>query len=99
MLCTVDDPVACVDQIRRILKPDGKFVFIEHVRAKDHTFVAFIQRICHKPWHWFFEGCNTNRDIASIISLNGFSATEIEAYNLYTPFVPITPQIRGIAIK
>jgi SAM-dependent methyltransferase len=99
VLCTVQDPVACVNQIRRILKPHGRFVFIEHVRAREHSLLAFIQKIFHKPWHWFFEGCNTNRDISSIIMLNGFSTTEIEAYNLYTPFIPITPQIRGTAIK
>ncbi|WP_411032129.1 class I SAM-dependent methyltransferase [Spongiimicrobium sp. 3-5] len=99
VLCTVQHPSKCVDQIKRILKPSGSFVFIEHVKAKDNSILAFIQKITHKPWHWFFEGCNTNRDTKTLLELAGFSSLKLEKYNSYSPFVPIIPQIRGRAIK
>ncbi len=99
VLCTVHHPVACVHQIKRILKPSGVFVFLEHVRAKENTILAFIQNIIHKPWHWFFEGCHTNRDTEALLEQAGFSALSMEKYHAYSPFIPIMPQIRGRAIK
>jgi len=99
VLCTVDDPKQCINQIKRILKPSGTFAFIEHVKADENSMLAFIQNLIHKPWHWFFEGCHTNRDTKQLLELNGFSSLELEKYNLYSPFVPIIPQIRGKAIK
>lgn len=99
VLCTVEDPEQCIGQIKRILKPSGKFVFIEHVKAKDNSMLALIQNILHKPWHWFFEGCHTNRDTKSLLEMSGFRSIEMTRYNSYSPFIPIIPQIRGKAIK
>lgn len=99
VLCTVDDPLQCVNQIKRILKPSGVFVFIEHVKAKEGSVLAGIQNLLHKPWHWFFEGCHTNRNINSVLKSIGFSTLKVEEYNLYSPFIPIIPQISGRAIK
>ncbi len=99
VLCTVDDPLRCLQQIKRILRPSGVFVFIEHVKAREHSVLASIQNIIHKPWHWFFEGCHTNRDTKQLLESVGFGHLELETYNLYSPFIPIIPQIRGCAIK
>jgi len=99
VLCTVCDLQACLQQIKRILKPGGKFVFIEHVKAKERTFLSLIQNLLHRPWHYCFEGCHTNRDIQPELESAGFSKLQIENYNLYSAIVPIIPQIRGIAIK
>jgi len=99
VLCTVQDPLQCINQIKRILKPSGKFVFIEHVKASENSFLGLIQNLIHKPWHWFFEGCHTNRDTQTLLESVGFSSLEIKKYNHYSPFVPIIPQIRGKAIK
>lgn len=99
VLCTVENPVQCINQIKRILKPSGEFVFIEHVRARENSILGLIQNWIHKPWHWFFEGCNTNRDTKSLLESVGFNSLTLEEYNSYSPFVPIIPQIKGRAIK
>lgn len=99
VLCSVKKPIECINQIKRILKPSGKLVFIEHVKAKEKSVLAYIQNVLHKPWHWFFEGCHTNRDTELLLKSSGFNTLEIESYNLYSPFIPITSQIRGRAIK
>lgn len=99
VLCTVDNPTKCIEQIKRILRPSGVFVFIEHVKAKENTVLALIQNLTHKPWHWFFEGCNTKRDTKTLLKSAGFSSLVLEEYNSYSPFIPITPQIKGVAIK
>lgn len=99
VLCTVRDPAECINQIRRILKPNGTFVFIEHVKAQENTVLGLIQNAMHKPWHWVFEGCHTNRDTQLLLESCGFSSVDLEKYSLYSPFIPIIPQIRGVAIK
>ncbi|MBO0324112.1 class I SAM-dependent methyltransferase [Muricauda sp. CAU 1633] len=99
VLCTVKNPVQCVNQIKRILKPSGKFVFIEHVKAQENSLLAFIQNVMHRPWHWFFEGCHTNRDTKALLEMSGFSSLKVQAYKSYSPFIPIIPQIRGTAYK
>ena len=99
VLCSVTDSAQCVNQIKRILKPYGVFIFIEHVKARESSILAFIQKITHRPWHWFFEGCNTNRDTKSLLEAAGFNKLFLEEYNSYSPFIPIIPQIRGKAIK
>lgn len=99
VLCSVEHPVKCVNQIKRILKPSGVFVFIEHVKAKEKSILAFIQNLVHKPWHWFFEGCHTNRDTRLLLESAGFNSLVLEEYSLFSPFIPIIPQIRGRAMK
>ncbi|MDO5981148.1 class I SAM-dependent methyltransferase [Flavivirga spongiicola] len=99
VLCTVHDPLQCLQQIKRILKPSGIFIFIEHVEARENTMLSFIQSLIHKPWHWFFEGCHTNRNTKQLLESVGFSKLELETYNLYSPFIPIIPQVHGSAIK
>lgn len=99
VLCTVESPVQCINQIRRILKPSGVFAFVEHVKARDNSLLSFIQNLIHKPWHWFFEGCHTNRDTQYLLETSGFRHLEIQRHSVYSPFVPIIPQIHGRAIK
>jgi len=99
VLCSVENPMLCINQIIRILKPSGVFVFLEHVKAEDNMFLTLIQKVLHKPWHWFFEGCHTNRDTRRLLQNAGFSSLQLESYNKYSPFIPIIPQIRGKAVK
>lgn len=99
VLCTVTNPIKCIEQIKRILKPAGAFIFLEHVKAKENILLDLIQRWLHKPWHWFFEGCHTNRDTQLLLESSGFSKLEITNYYSFSPFVPIIPQIYGRAIK
>ena len=99
VLCTVEDPYQCLLEIKRILRPYGKFVFIEHVKAKDHTVIAWLQNLLHKPWHWFFEGCHTNRNTKGYLLQARFTHLELEEYHLFSPFIPIMPQIRGVAVR
>lgn len=98
VLCTVDDPTAVINQIKRILKPGGKFAFIEHVKAREKSVLSVIQTLMRKPWFWFFEGCDVRRSTKRLIENSGFSSVEIEEYRLKSIFTPINQQIRGRAV-
>lgn len=98
VLCTVDDPASVVAEVRRILRPGGRFVFLEHVGARPGSAVRRVQEAVFRPWRWVFEGCHTTRDTARTIREAGFASVEIREIRMATPFVPIRTQIAGVAI-
>lgn len=98
VLCTVPDPAATLSEIRRILRPGGRFVFLEHVAASRGSWLRRIQELVRRPWQWFFEGCHTHRDTLSEIRRAGFCNLRVERETLKSPFVPVNDQICGIAI-
>jgi SAM-dependent methyltransferase len=98
LLCTVADPGLVVSEIRRILRPGGRYAFVEHVAAPDGTLLRGIQRSLRRPWSWVFEGCSCERDLAAVIRAAGFASVEIDRYRLRSPFIPVNSQIAGVAL-
>lgn len=99
VLCSVSNLPKVLFEVKRILKPGGKFVFLEHVRAQRHSLVWKIQRMVKNYWKWFFDGCNVTRDTGRIIRVAGFSAVNQQNFAARTVFIPMIPHISGIAIK
>jgi SAM-dependent methyltransferase len=99
VLCTVPDPAAAIREIGRILRPGGRLIFVEHVRADDHSGYAVVQRTLARPWRWLFEGCDVGRDTESLLRAGGFAEVTVDRYRLRSVFLPINPQIAGTARK
>ena len=61
-LCTVPDPAKTLGEVLRILRPGGKFVFMEHVAAPAGTALRLAQRASRSFWVRFADGCLPDAD-------------------------------------
>jgi SAM-dependent methyltransferase len=66
VLCTVSDPALAVAEVARVLKPGGRLLFCEHVRA-DSGWRRSLQRRSARPWAAFAEGCRCDRPTLATI--------------------------------
>ena len=76
-LCTIPDVLEAIRGIRRVLRPDGKFIFFEHGLSPDPR-VQRWQRWSEPITHWVFEGCHVTRDVPSLITQSGFEIEQIK---------------------
>ena len=70
VLCEAGDPAAALDEIARVLKPGGHYLFLEHVRSDDPQ-LARSQDRWAPLWKRVAGGCNCNRDTLATIAASG----------------------------
>ncbi|HSQ47116.1 MAG TPA: class I SAM-dependent methyltransferase [Lutibacter sp.] len=94
-LCTIQDTDKAFDEIKRVLKKDGKLLFCEHGKAPDKKIVRW-QNMLNPFWKKIGGGCNLNRDIPFMIERNGFKILKLE--KMYIPgWKPASFNYWGIA--
>ena len=81
-LCSIDDAVAALECMRRVLKPGGKLLYCEHGAAPDDRVRRWQDRL-NPGWKRVSGGCNMNRDVPGLIESTGFSITTDE--RMYIP--------------
>ena len=92
VLCTVDAPDLALREIRRVLRPAGQLLFIEHVRSDSPTLARWQDRLA-RPWQRFAEGCRCNRATLELIEACGF---RLDAHP--AAWVAMPPIIRPLAV-
>ena len=98
VLCTVSDAPRAVAEIRRLLKPGGRLLFIEHVRSDDPELARWQDRL-RRPWAWFGHGCQTNRRTVEVIGHAGFALTELRRDRLPKAPSIVAPLAVGTATR
>jgi SAM-dependent methyltransferase len=82
-LCSIPDLETSLQEIRRVLKPDGKLVFIEHGRSPDAGVSRWQDRL--EPISTRLLGCALNRPMDTLINAAGFNMLELEKNYLDGP--------------
>ena len=81
----------------RVLKPGGRLLFLEHVRAEDPGLARWQDRL-EKPWRFLADGCHCNRDTLATIAASRLSWTRSSADRLPKAPPIVRPLIRGSAV-
>jgi len=97
VLCSVEDVAGSVAEIRRILKPGGNFVFLEHVAATEDSSARRWQRRIAPFCVYLADGCHPDRETWRAIETAGFTDVQIEHFRV--PLPAIGPHIEGVATK
>ena len=76
-LCTIGEPLRALAEMRRVLKPDGELLFVEHGRSPDRGVEAWQDRL-NPLWRRIGGGCNLNRRIDELVRAAGFRLARLE---------------------
>jgi ubiquinone/menaquinone biosynthesis C-methylase UbiE len=94
-VCTIPDPTAALKEIRRVLKAEGKYYFLEHGLSPDRR-VARLQNLWNPIQKWCAGGCHVNRDIDRLILNAGFKMVDFKTFYMEGPRI-LTYMFAGIA--
>lgn len=94
-LCSIPDPLEALRQVRRVLRPSGQLLFVEHGLAPDDGVSAWQNRI-NPIWRRIAGGCNVNRPIDELIRSAGFEISDLKTAYMPGPRL-LTYTYQGVA--
>lgn len=83
-LCTIPDVTRALSEMRRVLRPGGQLLFVEHGRAPDRH-VTYWQDRLTPLWRRIGGGCHLNRPIEQLIASSGFRIERLETGHMQGP--------------
>jgi ubiquinone/menaquinone biosynthesis C-methylase UbiE len=98
VLCTVEQPERALDETARVLRPGGRFFFLEHVRSDDGRLARWQDRL-ERPWGFFSAGCHPNRPTPATLASAGLDIESMESGELPKAPPIVRPLISGVAVR
>ncbi|TFG72438.1 MAG: class I SAM-dependent methyltransferase [Solirubrobacterales bacterium] len=96
MLCTVEDQAASLAEVARVLRPGGRLLFFEHVRAETPG-LARAQDVLHGPWFAIGHGCHCNRDTVAAIERSELVLEDVQRAEMEGMAPIVKPTVAGAA--
>jgi SAM-dependent methyltransferase len=87
VLCSVRDPERVLAEVRRVLRPGGRFLFLEHVAAAPGTGGRWAQRALRPACSFCADGCDPLRETGAMIARAGFAEVRMERFSLGFPHI------------
>ena len=99
VLCSVPDLESTLQDILRVLKPGGRFLFIEHVMAPAGSLLRRVQTGLTPVWQVIGDGCRLDRETGKVIESVGFAHVDYQTFDAPIPIAVVKPHIIGVATK
>ena len=94
-MCSIPYVEQALQQMKRVLRPGGRLIFLEHGRSPDPRVVAWQDRLT-PLWKTFTGGCHLNRKVDELIAAAGFHITQLKTCYMPGPR-PMTYTYQGFA--
>lgn len=98
VLCSVPDVDAALREALRLLRPGGRYVFVEHVAAPRGSGWRRVQTAVRPAWAVLADGCRPDRETGAAIQRAGFAEVRLDRFEGPAPHL-VRPHIAGVAVK
>jgi ubiquinone/menaquinone biosynthesis C-methylase UbiE len=99
IMCSIPDPEVALAEIARVLKPGGRYIFLEHVHAGDGTMLGRFQDLIELPHRYFAAGCHPNRRTWELIENSPLEIERLERGEQPKAPPSVKPTILGSAVR
>jgi ubiquinone/menaquinone biosynthesis C-methylase UbiE len=97
VLCTTPDPARVLSEIHRLLRPGGRYLFLEHVHAGEGTLLGRFQDLAELPHRYLAAGCHPNRRTEQLLERSPLTMVRLEHGRQPRALPTVRPTILGIA--
>jgi ubiquinone/menaquinone biosynthesis C-methylase UbiE len=96
--CTIPQPERALAEIARVLKPGGRYLFLEHVHAGEGTLLGSFQDLVELPHRYIAAGCHPNRRTERLLGDSALEVERIEHARMPAAAPTVAPIIVGAAL-
>lgn len=97
VLCSVNNLTEVLKEVLRVLKPGGRFLFMEHVAAPRGTWLRLMQGWVRPIWKPVLDGCRPDQETWLALERAGFASVNYDSFSGPIPIA--SPHIIGVATK